>query len=196
MEHRQHLHQTTLYFYPVMGPRLVAPPIFALGRDKCVSSYQWILQVDWWVDFVYFTNLPFAMVYLYNDNVIQRSFYAAPNFVSRHHLLFQYSRQLYYQVQSEAFFAIDRLFLSPGSFLGFATTFYSVQHPRGGGQTRSDACTPWSNLFPLLLFPVSYSKVGALFLFCWGVACFPIQLLGWCCSSRLPILKAHMHLFL
>ena len=64
-----------------MGPRLVASPIFAftLGRDKCVSSYQWILQVDWWVDFVYFTNLPFSMVYLYNDNVIQRYFYVDSN---------------------------------------------------------------------------------------------------------------------
>ena len=43
----------------------------------CVSSYQWILHVDWWVDFVYFTNLPFSMeiyAYLYNNNVIQRSF--------------------------------------------------------------------------------------------------------------------------
>ena len=62
-----------------MGPRLVASPIFALGRDKCVSSYQWILPVDWWVDFVYFTNLLFSMVYLYNDNVIQGSFYVDSN---------------------------------------------------------------------------------------------------------------------
>ena len=128
-----------------MGPRLVASPIFPLGRDKCVSSYQWILLVDWWVDFVYFTNLPFSMVYLYNYNVIQRSSFffvgsninqvflvsGAPTFVSQHHLLFQYWRQLYYQVQSEAFFAIDRLYRSPESFLGFATTFYSVQASRG-----------------------------------------------------------------
>ena len=55
-------------------PQLVASPIFTLGRDKCVSSYQWILHVDWWVDFVYFRNLPFPMVYLYNDNVIQHFF--------------------------------------------------------------------------------------------------------------------------
>ena len=131
-----------------MGPRLVVSPIFALtlGRDKCVSSYQWILQVDWWVDFVYFTNLPFSMVYLYNNNVIQRSFYVdsnidqvpvfwslvrAPTFGSRHHLLFQYWRQLYYQVQSKAFFAFDRLYQSPDVFLGFATTFYSVQACKG-----------------------------------------------------------------
>ena len=50
-----------------------------LGRDKCVSSHQWILQVDWWVDFVYFTNLLFSMVYLYSDNVIQHSFYVDSN---------------------------------------------------------------------------------------------------------------------
>ena len=40
-------------------------------------SYQWILHVDWWVDFVYFTSLPFSMeiyTYLYNGNVIQHSF--------------------------------------------------------------------------------------------------------------------------
>ena len=93
-------------------PRWVALPIFTLGHDKCVSSYQWILHVDWWVDFVYFTNLKFSMeiyVYLYNDNVIQHSFYVnnnidqvpgwlfclvsgAPTFVSRHHLLFKYWR--------------------------------------------------------------------------------------------------------
>ena len=44
---------------------------------KCASSYQLILHVDWWVDFVYFTNLPFSMeiyAYLYNINVIQCSF--------------------------------------------------------------------------------------------------------------------------
>ena len=118
----------------------------------------------------------------------------APTFVSRHHLLFQYWRQLYYQVQSEAFFTIDRLYRSPESFLGFATTFYSVQASKGRRPTRSDAYTPWSNLFPLLLFPVSYSKVGAFF--CWGTVLFPIQLLGWCCSSRLSVLKAYLHLFL
>ena len=28
---------------------------------KCVSSYQLILHVDWWVVFVYFTNLPLSM---------------------------------------------------------------------------------------------------------------------------------------
>ena len=27
-----------------------------------------------------------------------------------------------------------------------------------------------------------------------GRSLFPIQLLGWRCSSRLPILKAHLHL--
>ena len=44
---------------------------------KCVSSYQWILHVDWRVDFVYFMNLQFPVeiyTYLYNDNVIERSF--------------------------------------------------------------------------------------------------------------------------
>ena len=42
-----------------------------LGRDKCVSSYEWILHVDWWVDFVYFTNLPFSMeIYVYLDKTI------------------------------------------------------------------------------------------------------------------------------
>ena len=44
---------------------------------KCVSSYQLILHVDWWVVFIYFTNLPLSMeiyAYLYNINVIQRSF--------------------------------------------------------------------------------------------------------------------------
>ena len=35
--------------------------------------------MDWWVDFIYFTNLPFSMVYLYNDNVIQCSFYVVSN---------------------------------------------------------------------------------------------------------------------
>ena len=41
--------------------------------------YQAILQwlhVDWWVDFVYFTNLPFSpeiYAHLYKDNVTQRS---------------------------------------------------------------------------------------------------------------------------
>ena len=60
---------------------MIASAIFTLGvgRDKCVSSYQWILHVDRLVDFVYFTNLPFSMVYLYNDNVIQRSFYVDNN---------------------------------------------------------------------------------------------------------------------
>ena len=33
--------------------------------------------MDWWVDFIYFTNLPFSMVY--NDNVIQCSFYVDNN---------------------------------------------------------------------------------------------------------------------
>ena len=38
----------------------------------------------------------------------------------------------------------------------FCYNFFIVdRHPRGGGQTWSDACTPRSNLFPLLLFPVS-----------------------------------------
>ena len=101
--------------------------------------------MDWWVDFVYFTNLPFSMVYLYNDNVIhviQCSFYVdsntdqylflvsgAPTFVSRHHLLFHTGISC--TIKSEAFFAIDRLYRSPESFLGFATTFYSVQASKG-----------------------------------------------------------------
>ena len=97
----------------------------------------------------------------------------APTFVSRPHLLFQYWRQLYYQVQSEAFFAIDRFYRSPESFLCIATTFYSVQAFEGGGQTRSDACTPRSNLFPLLLFPVSYSKVGSFSCSVGAYTCFP-----------------------
>ena len=57
----------------------VADICINLRRDKCVSSYQWILQVNWWEDFVYFTNLPFSLVYLYNDNVIQHSFYVGNN---------------------------------------------------------------------------------------------------------------------
>ena len=57
--------------------------------------------MDCWVDFVYFTNLPFSVVYLYNDNVIQRSFYVdsninhVPVFGLWRHLLFQYWHQLY-----------------------------------------------------------------------------------------------------
>ena len=52
-------------FLPGVGTSIgrVADICINLGRDKCVSSYQWILQVDWWVDFVYFTNLPFSIVY-------------------------------------------------------------------------------------------------------------------------------------
>ena len=37
------------------------------------------ILLDWWVDFVYFTNLPFSMVHLYNDNGIQCSFYVESN---------------------------------------------------------------------------------------------------------------------
>ena len=74
--------------------------------------------MDWWVDFVYFTNLPFSVVYLYNVNVIQHSFYVDSNIdqvpvfglwcthFRESAPLIQYWHQLYYQVQSEAFFAL------------------------------------------------------------------------------------------
>ena len=121
-----------------MGPRLVASPIFALGSDKCVSSYQWILQVDWWVVFVLriylFQWYIYARITLYNILFMLIVIWTRylflvsgpPTFVSRHHLLFQYWRQLHYKVQSEAFFAIDRLYLSR-----FCYTFYSVQASKG-----------------------------------------------------------------
>ena len=65
---------------------------------------------------------------------------------------------------------------------------YNISSFRNGSSLKLGELTkPSLSLSPPL--------VWSLFLFCWGVACFPIQLLGWCCSSRLPILKAHLHLF-
>ena len=84
------------------------------------------------------------MVYLYNDNVIQRSFYVDSNidqvpvfglwcthFRESAPLIISILALVVLSGQSEAFFAIDRLYRSPESFLGFATTFYSVQASEG-----------------------------------------------------------------
>ena len=96
-----------LLLYSVMELLLVVSPIFTLtlGRDKSLPSYQWFLHVNWWVDFVYITNLPFSSLYLCIITLSNVRFMfriiidqvpilylflvsGAPTFVSRHHLLF------------------------------------------------------------------------------------------------------------
>ena len=115
-----------LLLYSVMELLLVVSPIFSLtlGRDKSLPSYQWFLHVNWWVDFVYITNLPFSSLYLciitlsnvrFMFRIIIDQVPVLYLFWSLVHPLswvgttyYSYWHQLYYQTQSEAFFTFDR----------------------------------------------------------------------------------------